>query len=186
MMYEKCFCKTVDSTCFSPSQSLLFSSQGTCRFPLLWHFSHCRIFVHMTDSHIILSATRRQVNVAQSCLTLWPHGLYSPWNSPGQNTGVGSHSLLQGSSQPGDWTQVSCIAGSFFTSWDIREALEGKGHLHFQIICLCNSVRPITDTPKIHTDWPYEWMVCENFKFIPSDVLNNFGKITSLSELWFS
>ena len=24
------------------------------------------------------------------------HGLYSPWNSPGQNTGVGSCSLLQG------------------------------------------------------------------------------------------
>ena len=23
------------------------------------------------------------------------HGLYSPWNSPGQNTGVGSLSLLQ-------------------------------------------------------------------------------------------
>ena len=28
--------------------------------------------------------------------SLQPHGLYSPWNSPGQNTGVGSHSL------PGD------------------------------------------------------------------------------------
>ena len=27
---------------------------------------------------------------------LQPHGLYSPWNSPGQNTGVGSLSLLQG------------------------------------------------------------------------------------------
>ena len=25
----------------------------------------------------------------------WPHGLYSPWNSPGQNTGVGNHPLLQ-------------------------------------------------------------------------------------------
>ena len=25
-----------------------------------------------------------------------PHGLYSPWNSPSQNTGVGSLSLLQG------------------------------------------------------------------------------------------
>ena len=25
-----------------------------------------------------------------------PHGLYSPWNSLGQNTGVGSLSLLQG------------------------------------------------------------------------------------------
>jgi len=28
--------------------------------------------------------------------SLWPHGLYSPWNSLGQNTGVGSLSLLQG------------------------------------------------------------------------------------------
>ena len=27
---------------------------------------------------------------------LWPHGLYSPWNSPGQNSGVGNHSLLLG------------------------------------------------------------------------------------------
>ena len=28
--------------------------------------------------------------------SLLPHGLYSPWNSPGQNTGVGSLALLQG------------------------------------------------------------------------------------------
>ena len=28
--------------------------------------------------------------------SLWIHGLYSPWNSPGQNTGVGTLSLLQG------------------------------------------------------------------------------------------
>ena len=28
--------------------------------------------------------------------SLQPQGLYSPWNSPGQNTGVGSLSLLQG------------------------------------------------------------------------------------------
>ena len=28
--------------------------------------------------------------------SLWPHGLYSSWNSPDQNTGVGSLSLLQG------------------------------------------------------------------------------------------
>ena len=33
---------------------------------------------------------------AQSCPTLQPHGLHSPWNSPGQNTGVGNLSLLQG------------------------------------------------------------------------------------------
>ena len=28
--------------------------------------------------------------------SLRPHGLHSPWNSPGKNTGVGSLSLLQG------------------------------------------------------------------------------------------
>ena len=28
--------------------------------------------------------------------SLWSQGLYSPWNSPGQNTGVGRLSLLQG------------------------------------------------------------------------------------------
>ena len=35
-----------------------------------------------------------EVKVAQSCLTLCD-GLYSPWNSPDQDTGVGSLSLLQ-------------------------------------------------------------------------------------------
>ena len=29
--------------------------------------------------------------------SLWLHGQYSPWNSPGQNTGEGSLSLFQGS-----------------------------------------------------------------------------------------
>ena len=36
------------------------------------------------------------VKVIQSCLTLWLRELHSPWNCPGQNTGVGSLSLLQG------------------------------------------------------------------------------------------
>ena len=31
-----------------------------------------------------------KVKVSQLCLTLQTHGLYHPWNSPGQNTGVGS------------------------------------------------------------------------------------------------
>ena len=30
-----------------------------------------------------------KVKVAQLCPTMRPHGLYSPWNSPGQNTGMG-------------------------------------------------------------------------------------------------
>ena len=36
-------------------------------------------------------------------------------DSPGKNTGVGSHASSRGSSQPRDRTQLSCIAGGFFT-----------------------------------------------------------------------
>ena len=45
----------------------------------------------------------------------------SPWNSLGQNTGVGSLSLLQ---EIFNQTQVSRIAGWFFTSWATKEAQE--------------------------------------------------------------
>ena len=62
--------------------------------------------------------------------SLRPHVLYSPWNSPGQSTGVGSPSLLQGIS--GDWTQVSHIAAGFFTSLATREPKNtGVGSLSF-------------------------------------------------------
>ena len=107
---------------------------------------------------VVKSESERHSVVSNS---LWPHELYR--NSPGQNTGVGSFSLLQGilptqgsnlglphcrsilyqlsykgsprilewvaypfssrSSQPRNQTRVSCIAGRFFTNWDIREAL---------------------------------------------------------------
>ena len=43
-----------------------------------------------------LHCTGRKVKVAPSCDSLRSHGLSSPWNSPGQNTGVCSCSLLQG------------------------------------------------------------------------------------------
>ena len=49
---------------------------------------------------------------------------WTVWNSPGQNTWAGGHSLLQGSFQPRDWTQGSHTAGRFFTSWVIRETQE--------------------------------------------------------------
>ena len=62
--------------------------------------------------------------VSESLQPLWlqPTRLLCPWNSPGKNTGVGSHPLLLGSSQPRDQTQVSHIAGTFFTIWSTREA----------------------------------------------------------------
>ena len=37
-----------------------------------------------------------------------------------------AYPFFRGSSQPRNWTGVSCIAGRFFTSWAIREALSIK------------------------------------------------------------
>ena len=39
---------------------------------------------------------KMKVKVTQSCPTLCDAMDYSPWNPPGQNTGVGSLSVLQG------------------------------------------------------------------------------------------
>ena len=57
------------------------------------------------------------------------HGLNSQGSSvhvdfPGKNTGVGWHALSKGSSQSRDQTQVSHIAGKYFTIWATRKAQE--------------------------------------------------------------
>ena len=55
---------------------------------------------HLTSSHRVCFISYEMVkwseshSVMSSCLG--SHELYSPWNSPGQNTGLGSLSLLQG------------------------------------------------------------------------------------------
>ena len=46
------------------------------------------------DNYVETESKRESDSVVSNSLQL--HGLYSPWNSPGQNTGVGSLSLLQG------------------------------------------------------------------------------------------
>ena len=67
---------------------------------------------------------KEKVKVAQSCLTLCNpmdyrvHGILQArileWVA---------FPFSRGSSQPRDWTQVSCIAGGFSTSWATREPL---------------------------------------------------------------
>ena len=46
----------------------------------------------------VVSSRQKSESESSSVVSdsLWPRGLYSPWNPPGQNTGVGSISLLQG------------------------------------------------------------------------------------------
>ena len=82
-----------------------------------------------------------RVKVAQSCLTLcYPmdytvHGILQArileWVA---------FPFSRGSSQPRDRTQVSHIAGGFFTSWVTREATSEAGSEGVSLWCLCMCV----------------------------------------------
>ena len=58
--------------------------------------------------------------------SLQPHGLYLPDSSvygilQARIRGWVAIPFSRGSSWPRDWTQISCIAGRFFTVWTTRE-----------------------------------------------------------------
>ena len=87
-----------------------------------WHKTWSLFIPEGLSSHFSKSESETHLAVSDS---LWPHGLYRP------------HGILQarilewvvvpfsrGSSQPRDWTQVSHIAGRFFTSRSTREIQE--------------------------------------------------------------
>ena len=72
------------------------------------------VFKKMKENRIV-----RKLWMVVLVTQLWPHGvlparLLSPWNSPGKNTGSGLPFPSSGI-EPRDWTQVSHIAGRFFT-----------------------------------------------------------------------
>ena len=64
------------------------------------------------------------MRVAQSCPTLCNPMEYSPWNSPGQNAGVGSLSLLQGIFPMQRLNPSFPHCSGFFTSRATREDQE--------------------------------------------------------------
>ena len=147
---------------------LLFSGHVWLFCVLLdWGTGHWLFYRHLTIHSFILFCAALCL-VALSCLTLCNPMNCSPpdspvhGDSPGKNTGVGCHALLQGifptqgsnpgvphcrciiyhlshqksprilkwvaysfyrgSLQPRKWTEDSCIAGRFLTSWATREA----------------------------------------------------------------
>ena len=54
------------------------------------------IFYHYMNAHYSKFLCFESESCSVMPNLLQPHELYSPWNSPGQNPGVGSRSLLQG------------------------------------------------------------------------------------------
>ena len=103
----------------------------------------CQLFWRRT-LFIFLAVLVERKWVTQLCPTLCnPHWLYSPWNSPGQDTGVVSCCLLQGIFLTRNHTRVSCIAGGFFTSWATREAQAKFTSLHLYL--------PLSSSPLLHS-----------------------------------
>ena len=81
-----------------------------------------------SESHSVLSDSLR------------PHGLYSPWNSPGQNTGVGSLSLLQ-------W---------IFPTQELNQGLLHCRLILYQLSCQGSplGLRQMVSFPKISIQFP--------------------------------
>ena len=68
-----------------------FSKMYGCYFFFFMHRLESWIWYWIQVVRIVKSESRSAVSDS-----LQPQGLYSPWDSPGQNIGVGSLSLLQG------------------------------------------------------------------------------------------
>ena len=81
-----------------PNNGMFFCSWSTYSLPSCWVLTPCPLlkkkFWHRTVTVLCVSCSVMSNS-------LWPHGpqpswLLCPWNSPGQKTGMGSHSLLHG------------------------------------------------------------------------------------------
>ena len=76
-----------------------------------WHFT----WIHNCDAHMCsVASTESDSETLQTVACQAPLSM----DSPGKNTRIGCHALLQGSSQPREQTHdscISCIAGRFFT-----------------------------------------------------------------------
>ena len=113
------------------SYCLLSCFSHVCLFVTLWTVTHqAPLSMELSRQEYwsgFVPASRGSLQGSNQCLLwlfLWqtsslpvaPPGkpnnkLLCPWDSPGKNTGVGSHPVLQGPSWSTDQTLISCIEG---------------------------------------------------------------------------
>ena len=106
---------------------------------------------------------------------LWPTRLLCPWNSPGKNTGAGSHSLLQGIF-PTQGLNLCLLPASpslatgFFTTWAtwayiqmlIQLILIQASHLKIFALWLCHSLWISLSSPLFYPSLPLP-ISCNHF-----------------------
>ena len=87
---------------------------------------------------------------------LRPHGFYSPWNSPGQNTGVGSLSPLQGIFPDQGSTCVSCTTCGFFITEPPKKIFSSAQFSSVTQSCptLCDPMNLSTSGLPVHHQLP--------------------------------
>ena len=90
---------------FFSCQVRILQRARACNWEVSWAITHQNLrrewlkhLWHLTSNSIRETNTSKKAAECPSGRWIarghhWLHGLYSPWNSPGQNTGVGSHSL---------------------------------------------------------------------------------------------
>ena len=101
-------------------QGHLFDIMITILLSYEWEISH-KFFTFVCGGGL----------VTMSCVILGPHGqsstrLLCPWDSPHKILEWVAISFSRGSSWLRDQTQVSCIAGGFFTAWTNLSAAAAK------------------------------------------------------------
>ena len=69
---------------FTFSFKVVISQNNVIFYFILFYFILFYFISYESETHLVVS------------YSFWSHGLFSPWNPPGQNTRVGSFSLLQG------------------------------------------------------------------------------------------
>ena len=108
---------------------------------------------------------------------LKPTRLLCPWNSPGKNAGWVAIPFSKGSSQPRDWTWVSCIAGRFFMVWATRKPHSSLTHPHSSLFSVGICITSVyTDTPQDNVAiFIQRWLVKYTQIFAISD-LHSFLK----------
>ena len=83
----------------NPANSFILSSRFEDLFPI-----HIQFYCTICNNPVLFLFERKKVESESGSVVsdslqpyrLWPTRLLCPWDSPGKNTGVGCHSLLQG------------------------------------------------------------------------------------------